>query len=280
MLKKPLLVCLLCLSGFLFATSATAQEGATLVLKSGERLSGNLVDLNASGFIMRVNGQERRVGANDVAVLEFTGGTANADVLARLRSGQQVVVLRNGQAIEGRLHDVGGTHPLRITVNTSSGARDFNSNEVAQVFLATPPGAVAVGTAGAPVAGAGATTAARVDANQAWVDTGVNVNRGDRVAFSASGDIMVAPGASAGVGGTSAVTSAQYPIPSAMAGALIGRVGNSAPFLIGSNSQPILMPADGRLMLGINDDGFGDNTGSFSVTITPTAQARRGIFRR
>jgi hypothetical protein len=33
-------------------------------------------------------------------------------------------------------------------------------------------------------------------------------------------------------------------------------------------------------MLGINDDGFGDNTGSFSVTITPTAQTRRGIFRR
>ena len=281
MLKKPLLVCLLSLSGFLFATTLIAQEGATLVLKSGERLSGNLVDLTGSGFIMRVNGQERRVGANDVAVLEFTGGTANADVLARLRSGQQVLVLRNGQAIEGRLHDVGGTHPLRITVQTSSGARDFNSNEVAQVFLATPPGAAAVGTAGAPVAGAtGATTAARVDANQAWVDTGVNVNRGDRVAFNASGDIMVAPGASAGVGGTSAVTSAQYPIPSAMAGALIGRVGNSAPFLIGSNSQPILMPADGRLMLGINDDGFGDNTGSFSVTITPTAQTRRGIFRR
>lgn len=277
MLKKLLVVCLLCLSSFLFAMPVAAQEGATLVLKSGERLSGNLVDLNGSGFIMRVNGQERRVGTNDVAVLEFTGGAANADVLARLRSGQQVVVLRNGQAIEGRLHDVGGTHPLRITVNTSSGARDFTSSEVAQVFLATPPGAVAVGTAGAPVA---TTSGVRVDANQAWVDTGVNVARGDRVAFSASGDIMVAPGASAGVGGTAVLRSPQYPIPSAMAGALIGRIGNSAPFLIGSNTQPILMPADGRLMLGINDDGFGDNTGSFSVTIIPTTQTRRGIFNR
>jgi len=275
MLKRPLIV--LCLSSFLFAMSATAQEGATVVLKSGERVSGNLIDLNAAGFIMRVNGQERRIGANDVAVVEFTGGTANADVLARLRSGQQVVVLRNGQAIEGRLHDVGGTHPLRITVDTSSGARDFSSNEVAQIFLATPPGAAAVGTAGAPVAVP--RSGVRVDANQAWVDSGVNVNRGDRVAFSASGDIMVAPGASAGVGGTPALKSAQYPIPSAMAGALIGKVGNSAPFLIGSNAQPILMPADGRLMLGINDDGFGDNTGSFSVTITPT-QTRRGPFRR
>jgi hypothetical protein len=277
MLKRPLIVSLLCLSSFLFAMSATAQEGATLVLKSGERVSGNLIDLNGSGFIMRVNGQERRIGANDVAVVEFTGGEANADVLTRLRSGQQVVVLRNGQAVEGRLHDVGGTHPLRITVNTSSGTRDFNSNDVAQIFLATPPGAAAVGTAGAPVA---ATSGVRVDANQAWVDTGINVSRGDRVAFNASGNIMVAPGASAGAGGTPALTSPNYPIPSAMAGALIGKVGNSAPFLIGANTQPITMPADGRLMLGINDDGFGDNTGSFSVTIIPTNQPRRGLFRR
>lgn len=277
MLKRPLIVCLLCLSGFLFAMSATAQEGATLVLKSGERLSGNLIDLNAAGFIMQVNGQSRRIGVNDVAVVEFTGGDANADVLARLRNGQQVVMLRNGQAIEARLHDVGGTHPLRITVDTSSGERDFSSSDVAQIFLATPPGA-AVGTTGSSVAGS--TSGVRVDANQAWVDTGVNVIRGDRVAFSASGDIMVAPGASAGVAGTSALTSTQYPIPSAMAGALIGKVGNSAPFLVGSNTQPILMPADGRLMLGINDDGFGDNSGSFSVTIIPTTQTRRGIFRR
>jgi len=277
MLKRPLIVCLLCLSSFLFAMSATAQEGATLVLKSGERISGNLIDLNGSGFIMRVNGQERRIGTNDVAVVEFTGGEANADVLTRLRSGQQVVMLRNGQAVEGRLHDVGGTHPLRITVATSSGNRDFNSNDVAQIFLATPPGAAAaVGTAGAPIA---ATSGVRVDANQAWVDTGINVSRGDRFVFNASGDIMVAPGASAGAGGTPTLTSPQYPVPNALAGALIGKVGNSAPFLIGSSTQPITMPADGRLMLGINDDGFGDNTGSFSVTIVPT-QTRRGLFRR
>lgn len=279
MLKRPLIAYMLCLSSFLFAMPATAQEGATLVLRSGERVSGNLVDLTGSGFIMRVNGQERRLGTNDVAVVEFTGGDANADILARLRSGQQVVVLRNGQAIEGRLHDVGGTNPLRLTINTPSGMRQFTSNDVAQIFLSTPPGAAAVGTAGAPAAPA--TSGVRVDANQAWVDSGLNVTRGDHVAFSASGDIMVAPGMSSGVGGTPALSSPNYPVRNAPAGALIGKVGNSAPFLIGSNNQPINMPADGRLMIGINDDGFGDNTGSFSVTIAPTTnQTRRGIFRR
>ena len=65
-----------------------------------------------------------------------------------------------------------------------------------------------------------------------------------------------------------------------MAGALIGKVGNSAPFLIGSNTQPILMPANGRLMLGINDDGFGDNTGFVLGHIITTTQTRGGLSRR
>lgn len=276
MLKKPLVVCVLCLSSFLFAISATAQEGATLVLKSGERVSGDLIDLGGVGFTMRVGGQERRIGTNEVAVVEFTGGEASEDVLAKLRSGQPMVVLRNGQVVEGRLNDVGGTRPLRITVDTSSGSRDFSSNEVARIYLASPPEAAAVGTGGAQTAET-PPGAIRVEANQAWVDTGVNVSRGDRVTFNGTGDIMVAPGASAGVAGTPALKSNQYPVPGASAGALIGKVGNSAPFAIGSNTQPITMPADGRLMLGINDDGFADNSGAFTVTIT--RQPRRALRR-
>jgi hypothetical protein len=51
-------------------------------------------------------------------------------------------------------------------------------------------------------------------------------------------------------------------------GALIGRVGNGAPFPIGRGTQPITMPANGPLMLGINDDVVQDNSGSFSVNIS------------
>jgi hypothetical protein len=272
MLRNTSLVCAVVLSGLLTAHPASAQESATLVMKSGERVGGELVDQGATGFVMRVNGQSRRIAANDVAVVEFTGGAPHADVLAKLRSGQQMVVLRNGQAIEGRLRDVGGTRPLRISVDTPSGSRSFNSSEVAQIFLAPPPGAAA---ASAP---SSASEGVRVDANQAWVDTGVDVARGDRVVFSARGDIMIAPGASAGVGGTPAVRSARYPLAGALAGALIGRVGNGAPFLIGSNTSPIAMPADGRLMVGINDDNFADNTGSFSVKVD--RQPSRRLLRR
>ena len=50
-------------------------------------------------------------------------------------------------------------------------------------------------------------------------------------------------------------------------GGLIAKVGNTAPFPIGSNTQPIVMPADGRLMLGVNDNELGDNSGYFTVAV-------------
>jgi hypothetical protein len=57
-------------------------------------------------------------------------------------------------------------------------------------------------------------------------------------------------------------------VANAPAGSVIARVGNGAPFHIGGNTQPIVMPANGQLMLGVNDDHFPDNTGNFFVTVT------------
>ena len=96
------------------------------------------------------------------------------------------------------------------------------------------------------------------------------VGRGTLVQFNGTGDIMISATASSGVGGSPAVTFPQirYPLQGAPAGALIGRIGNGTPFLIGTNTQPMTMPASGRLMLGINDDALGDNTGNYSVTVT------------
>ena len=37
---------------------------------------------------------------------------------------------------------------------------------------------------------------------------------------------------------------------------------------IGPNTQPIAMPAGGQLILGINDDHFEDNGGTYAVTVT------------
>jgi hypothetical protein len=274
MMKKTAIVLALCVWTVLIAKPAISQESATLTLRSGERISGDLVDLGGVGYSIRVNGQDRNIGGNDVAVIAFTGGDPNADLVARLRNGEQLVVLRNGQVLQGRLSDIGGTHPLRLTIDTPSGSRDLTSNDVAQIYFAVPPGLASVspspaqvGTAGQIASATAAGGTVRVDANQSWIDTGLNVGRFERIAFNVGGTIEVAPGASAGPGGNTSVQRGNYPVRNAPAGALIGRIGNGSPFLIGTNSE-MRMPGAGRLMLGINDDGFNDNSGSFSVNIS------------
>jgi hypothetical protein len=71
----------------------------------------------------------------------------------------------------------------------------------------------------------------------------------------------------------------KYPLRSAFLGALIGRVGTGAPFLIGTNTGPITMPASGRLMLGVNDDHHADNSGNYSVLVQTTSATSTGGVR-
>jgi hypothetical protein len=110
----------------------------------------------------------------------------------------------------------------------------------------------------------------RVEANQPWTDTGLTVRAGDLVVFRGSGSINFGQGATAiaGPDGNDTERSPANSVSAMPVGGLIGRVGNSAPFPIGSNNQPIRMPASGALMLGVNDNNLGDNSGFFTVTIT------------
>lgn len=271
MLKKITVGCGAALFSLLTILPASGQETATVVLRDGQRPSGELIDLNASGFALRVGGQDQMFATNDVAAVEFVVGTPPAEAQNRINAGQPVVVLRSGQVIDGRLSDISGTRPLRLTIDTASGQQNFTSNDVAQIYMAGSARPGTIGTMGqsstATAAPAGAITVA---ANQAFTQTGIMVRRNERIAFNGSGDIMVGTGASSGVGGSPAATVAtiRYPVRTAPVGALIGRVGNGAPFLIGSNTQQIAMPAAGQLYLGINDDHFEDNTGNYTVTIT------------
>jgi len=56
------------------------------------------------------------------------------------------------------------------------------------------------------------------------------------------------------------------PLPNALMGALIGRIGNSAPFGIGDQSS-FTAPASGMLFLRVNDDNLSDNAGEFAVDL-------------
>ena len=116
-----------------------AQESATLVLRSGDKVQGQLVDMGGVGFTVRVNGQERQIPTNDVSVIDFTGSGDVSDAdLNRVSGGAQTVFLRNGQAIDGQLYDIAGTSPLRITLKTSSGERELSSAEIGRIVLSRP----------------------------------------------------------------------------------------------------------------------------------------------
>ena len=107
-------------------------------------------------------------------------------------------------------------------------------------------------------------------------DTNIDVRQGDQITFTSTGRVIAGRrigevGPEGGkLSGFGAIVGTR-PVPGSGPGALIGyiRLSNgqiSQPFLVGS--QLILtVPADGRLFLGINDDDYSDNGGSFNVKI-------------
>lgn len=265
MLKRTVLSAF-CAAAMLVTGIAYAQDSATLTLRSGEKVSGQLVDLGGVGYTVRVNGNERQIPQNDVAVIDFTGGTMSDADWAKF-SGSTQVVLRNGQTIDGQLYDIGGTSPLRLTIRTASGDRDVSSSEVARIVISRPENATA-GTTGigatAPVAGA-----ITVQANQPWTPTGITVRKGQTLTIQTTGEVQLSDDATDVATPDGAKNGRRAPnaqLKQTLAGALIGRIGNGTPFGIGTMTS-IVAPASGVLYLGINDDGFADNKGNFQVIV-------------
>ena len=253
----------------LFTGAAYAQDSATLTLRSGEKVSGQLVDLGGVGYTIRVNGTERNIPQNDVSVIDFTGGTMSDADWAKF-TGSSQVVLRNGTIFDGSLYDIGGTSPLRLTIRTSNGEREVAANEVARIVISRPENAVATsGTSPAvantpPVAGA-----ITIPANQPWTSTGISVRRGQVVNVTTTGEIQLSDDVNdiANANGAKSgrmVTGSQ--LRTVPAGALIGKIGNGAPFGVGSQPS-FVAPATGVLFLGVNDENHPDNKGNYQVVI-------------
>jgi hypothetical protein len=243
---------------------------ATIVMRSGERIAAEVIDIAAPGLLIRQNGQERNIPPSEVAQIDFAGdGRSPAGV-----GGQPRILLRNGQTVDGQLFDIGGDRPKILYVNTPSGQRQFNSDEVA-VAVVHPTGA-ATAAAGGPnrVEGAAGTFGRRqtttftVPGNQQWIETDVTVQQGANVDFRVTGEVEYAPNARVTAAGAPrrGPGGAEVPIPNGPAGALIGRIDNGQPFIIGRNTS-VRMPASGTLFLGINDDNVSDNNGNFRVLL-------------
>jgi hypothetical protein len=269
MMKKAGLS-LLFLAGLAIPIAAQAPGApATIVMRSGDRIQADVIDIAAPGLLIRQNGQERNIPPSEVAQIDFAGdGRSSSGV-----GGQPRLLLRNGQTVDGRLMDIGGTQPKILYVDTPSGQRQFNSDEVALVVL-NPSGAAPGGTGAERVSGTVGTLGRRqtttytIPANRQWTETDVNVRDGDTLELRVSGEIEYAPNVKVSAAGAPRRTPGgpDVPIGNAPAGALIGRVDNGQPFLIGRNTS-VRMPASGTLFLGINDDTVNDNSGNYRIII-------------
>ena len=106
-------------------------------------------------------------------------------------------------------------------------------------------------------------------ANQQWTATGINVRQGWNLQLTSSGEIQFSPdGSDRAVPAGNGINkrNPSSPMPEALAGALIGRIGNGQAFGVG-NLTTLRAPANGPLFLGINDDNVADNAGNFQVSI-------------
>lgn len=272
------------------ATIAFAAEQATFILNNGQRQSGTVVFHGGNGYNLidgnlnlRIGSNEQSFSENDVSVIDFVGGTPPERELQAVPATGNLIALRNGGLEQGHFVNIVNGETV-LWQNQDGSTQQYPISEVSRIYL-NPQGArvaynyngamgqaaapSAVGTAGqmsnAPVPPG----AVAVQANQAWTPSGVTVRKGERWAFQTSGQIAFgqSAGQTSGPDGSGPAAGPGFPVPQMPVGGLIGKVGNGAPFPIGSNSQPIVMPETGQLMLGINDNQLGDNSGYFTVTI-------------
>jgi hypothetical protein len=137
------------------AAQAFAQT-VTVVTHSGQRIRGQLVDLangswgngsvdvynggvntgNDGGVTLRNNGRDTRIPLPDVTMIDFTGnGNVQQNELATANQNPDgMVLLRNGQAISGRLL---GMQPNsnRVVVAGSFGQRNLTLNQIARIYF-------------------------------------------------------------------------------------------------------------------------------------------------
>jgi hypothetical protein len=260
----------------LSVNAAQAQVNATVVLKSGERQSGHNVSYRIDRREVSIN-QAQRYGVDQVAYVDF-GGDAGG---VRVEGNQEAVVLRDGTVLRGSLIELNHgdskdeSTPYLIIFKTDGGEeKRLPPSQVARVYFS---GGAAVGTSGsrdlAPATGSGVV----VSGNQKWTPSGLTVRKGDRLNFTANGEVQLSADGNDvanAAGAQSKRTAAGSPLPNAYAGALIGRVGTNGPvFAIGSQAS-LTVQENGQLFLGINDDETGDNRGEFRVTIQRAGRTR------
>jgi hypothetical protein len=276
--KHLLVACALAIG--ISAAPAEAQIRATMVLKNGQRHTGNNLGYRVDGreVSIRVSfSDQQRIPVDQVAYVDFGG---SADVNPNLSGSEEAVVLRDGSVVKGQIVELGHQSKemkaddyLVIIKPTNGEERRLPVSQVARVYFGGGSSGVGTGGPGSQVPeGSGIAVAG----NQQWTPTGITVRAGEMVTFNTTGEVRLSSDTSdvaTSAGARSQRRAPNAPLPGNFAGALIARVGNGEPFPIG-NQTSVRMPASGQLFLGINDDNVGDNDGGFRVEVRQSTRRR------
>lgn len=272
-----------------YALANQHEHRATVLMRSGDKVAGQLEDVENGLVYLRVSlHDQRRLPIGDVALIDLVGGASGLPEteLNEARGAGHLVVLRDGSSVKGQFIDVRGgeegaapneNHALHF--RTAGGEeRRIMLDNVGRIYLGNYPGAATTTTTTTTSSDPVPAGATRVPANQTWVATPLKVRRGDMVTFNVTGQIQLSQDGedvAIAAGSLRQRKAPGSPLPANLAGALIAKIGNSAPFPIGNTTSPVTMPADGQLYLGINDDEVSDNRGEFTITVSPTTTRRR-----
>ena len=283
-------MCALTVAWLAFGAVGTAQDRATVQMRDGSKFEGRIEELTANGelFVRVSQNDQRRVPVTSVALIDKVGGASglpNTEI--REATGpDHLLLLAGGASVKGRLVAIRGgegsanenlprTYVFRAA---DGGERSYPPEQVSRIYLGGYPFAASSGSANPgrrprPNRGNDLETgvdtpgAVHVAAVSGWVATGMPVRKGEWISFSTTGEVQLSanPSDRAHAAGTTR-SAPGAPLPTVNAGALIGRVGNSAPFGIGDQAA-VPMPFDGVLFLAVNDDERSDNAGEFIVSI-------------
>jgi hypothetical protein len=272
------------LTTLLLAASVAAQTDSTVQLRDGSKVNGRIEELTGGTLYVRVSQHDQRqIPIGNVALIDRVGGASGlpATELREAAGEEHLLLLSNGSSVKGRLVAIRGgrgsaqeNEPRTyVFQSTGRGEQNYPMDQVSRVYLGSYPSAAAAASSNDTsdlAAGAVTPGAIRVPANAGWVSTGMRVRSGERIAFNTSGEVQLSSNRSdrARSAGTTR-TAPNSPIPTANAGALIGRIGNGQPFGIGDQTS-VPMPDSGLLYLAVNDDEHSDNAGEFVVTMSRT----------
>jgi hypothetical protein len=190
-------------------------------------------------------------------------------ILAATFAVADTIYLRDGRTIRGTLLGfVSGRFVVRVEPRYATGARNPGAGDQGEIQYFRADEVERIEIEGRSLDDTRfETSTVQVALESNWIDTGINLRRGERVQISASGLITagrsrITPDGLRGNDPTS-------PLPNAAEGMLIGAVGDdrNAPLLELGTSREFTADRDGRLYLTANRGSFADARGSFTVQI-------------